>query len=437
MRKTFIICSLLSTTFNASILAQDTENSEGADLVKQTGSVLPALKVLPAGSILSGVRIPRYNKDYTPASMLEAKQLEVITKEHIHGTSVDLKIYDPDGGIKASTHLNTIDYDQATELITSEETFVFSAAQFKTTSQGLILDWKNSRGFFLGKNHTIVYLRESVSMKDKKNTGNNNSTKALSALVAATIATTPNALSATTAKELAEIDRLSQPSTAKIEQINTQVAIQVETAKKASAEIDKNKATLEKTIRKSEQNLLEKTADKAALQTPPDLKPEKGKDHFSIKSEGNIFFDAKKGMMVFSKNVKLKHPEYYFSCDGEVKLILAEKPQDKKLTKDQVAALKPNEKFGDIRQIIATDNVSIVGKDKEGNPVAARAGILVYDHATGVIILRGLNSRITMVDKQLKIVEKNGIIKIDRNWNVSGKGTQIDLNVEKLKNNGR
>jgi len=435
--RTFLIYSIINTSLSASLIAQHAEDSESAEVVKEQGSILPALKVLPAGSILSGVRIPRYNKDYTAASLLEAQQLKIINKRHIRGTSVDLKIYDADGKIKASTHLDAIDYDQATELISSDEIFVFSAAQFKTTSQGLILDWKNSRGFFLGKNHTIVYLKKSAPMKDNKNTANNIPTKALSALAAATMATTTSALSATTPAEIAELNRLSEPSTTKIEQINTQVALQVETANKASSEINKNKAELETRIKQSDKKNQTEKSPETPLQIPPELKPEKGKDHFSIKSEGNIFFDAKQGMMVFSKNVKLTHPEYRFSCDGEVKLILAKKIQDKKLSKKQIETLKPNEKFGDIKQIIATDNVSIVGRDKAGNPVAARAGVLVYDHSTGSIILRGLNSRITMVDKQLKIVEKNGIIKIDRNWNVSGKGTQIDLNVEKLKNNSR
>jgi len=437
MHKNLVLLGILSTSIHTSLLAQEPDEAE---VVKKEGSVLPALKVLPAGSVLSGVRIPRYNKDYTPASLLMAEKLKIISKRQIQGTSVDLKLYEADGSVKASTHLNKINYDQATELITSEETFVFSASQFKTTSQGLILDWKNSRGFFLGKNHTIVYLKESVSMKDKKNTGNNLPTKALSALAAATMATTPNALSATTAEELAEIDRLSQPSTAKIELLNKEVAIQIQNAEKTSEEINKNKAALEKTIKDSENNLLDKEPKKAGdapFEIPAELKPEKGKDHFSIKSKGNTFFDAKKGMMVFSKNVKVTHPEYHFSCDGEVKLILAEKKQKKKLTEKELAELKPNERFGDIRQIIATDNVAIIGKDKDGNPVAARAGSLVYDHKSGVILLRGLNSRITLPDKQLKIVEKNGHIKIDRNWNISGKGTQIDLNIEKLKNNGR
>lgn len=411
--------------------------AEELDTEKKETSVLPALKVLPAGSILSGVRIPRYNKDYTPASLLEAKQLKVISKQKIQGSSVDLKIYDKQGQIQASTHLNTINYDQATELITSEETFTFTASQFKTTSQGLILDWKNRRGFFLGKNHTIVYLKESAPMKDNKNTANSTPIKALSAIAAASIATTPNALSAATAEDIAEIDRLSQPSNAQVQLINTQLTTQIQAANKTSAEIDKTKDALEKTIKQTDKTLLNKEAPDAPFTIPPELKPEEGKDHFSIKSEGNIFFDGKQGMMVFRKNVKVNHPEYQFSCAGEVKLLLMKKEQPKPLTDKPTKDLKPNEKFGEIDKIIATDNITIVGKDKDGNPITARAGSLVYEHTSGIIILRGLNSRITMADKQLKIVEKNGHIRIDRSWNVDGKGVQIDLNLEKLKQDAK
>jgi len=400
MKKALLTLSLISSC----ALAEETEVSS------QESSVLPALKVLPAGSELSGVSIPRYNSDYSPASMLKAKLLTIISKTQIQGTDVDIKIYDEDG-------------------------ITFSGVQFITTSQGLILDWKNNRGFFLGKNYTIVYLKESISMKAKKNKQNNSPSKAISAIAATTLVASTNALNALTVDEIKEIDHLSKPSTEKIEQLNAQVSAQISEATTASDTADRSQAALVKTINDSNPTLINAIAPEAPFVIPPELKPEKGKDHFSIKSQGNIFFDAQQGMMVFKDKVKVTHPEYRFSCDGEVKLLLAAKNIDPKLKPEEIKELKPNERFDGINKIIATENVSIYGKDDKGNPISARAGSLVYDHPTGVIILRGLNSRINSPDKQLKIVEKNGYIKIDKNWNVSGQGTQIDLNIEQLKKN--
>lgn len=426
MLKPFLALTLLNSALYAEVAKESAKS----------GSVLPALKVLPAGSVLSGVRIPRYNADYTPASMLTAKQLKIISKQQIRGSSVGLTLYDNTGAITAKTHLNTIDYNQRSELIKTSENLKFSSPQFKSTSQGLILDWKNRRGFLLGKNHTIIYLKKSVSMKDKSTTNNIISQKAISAMsavAAASIVTAPKVL---TADELAEFDRLSQPSTEQIQELNEKVNSEVANAERISEITNQRKAELLVAIEAAQQDVKDTPEQKAPVQPLEELKPEKGKDHFSIKSDGNIFFDAIKGIMVFNKNVRLTHPQYTFSCAGEVKVILAKKIQQKKLTPEELAKLKPNEKFGDISQIIATDNITLTGADKDNNPITARAGNLIYDHKTGAIILRGLNSRITLPDKQIKIVRKDGHIRIDRNWHVTAKGSQIDLNIEKLKKKG-
>jgi len=342
------------------------------------------------------------------------------------------------GNLKGGTNLDSIYYDQRTGLLTSKENFIFSSPELQTTSQGLILDWKNNRGFFLGKNHTIIYLKESTSMQDTSNTpkSKNMPAKTIAAIAATSIAATATALDPLTDADIAELNRLSQPSTAKIEQLNQATQSTISQAEHISETTDQNKATLIQTIQNSDDTLLTpSTTIQAGPKAAPELKPEAGKDHFSIKSDGNVFFDAKEGMMVFTKNVTVTHPDYNFSCDGEVKIVLAPKQRDKKLTPEELEKLKPNERFGDISKIIAVDNVVINGKDKDGKPITAVAGTLVYDHTSGVILLRGLNSRITMPDKQLKVINKNGHIKIDRLWNVSGQGTQIDLNVEELKKN--
>ena len=442
--RTILIASLLSTIIRAD------EKAENAAKTKEH-NVLPALNVLPAGSVLKGVRIPRYNTDYTPASLLRAEELEVITKQHIQGTNVELTLYEKDGSIKANTFLNTVDYDQASELIKSAENLIFSGAQFQTTCQGLILDWTNRRGFLLGNNQTIIYLKKPTSMKDSNNTSNTSTPKAhttvapkaLTTVAAIALATSPTIL---TASDLAEYSRLSIPSTEHVQKLHTQVSSEISQTEAVSKLVNDHKAQLIQAIAKAKATEIKQKVDDAIepvakklepLPIPPALKPEKGKDHVSIKSKGDMFFDANKGVMVFSKQVQVTHPAYSFSCDGELKVILAPKPTDKKLTAAEKAKLGPNEKFGDVSKIIATDNIALVGKDNDGNPVAARAGNLIYDHVTGAIILRGLHSRITTVDKQMKITEKNGHIRIDKDWHITAHGSQIDLNLEKLKKNAQ
>ncbi len=421
-------------------LLADDDTSDPAKDDKKAHSVLPVLRVLPAGSILKDVSIPRYNPDYTPASILIAKQLKIVSKQQIIGSKVEITLFDEFGNATVNTKLNSVDYNQSKGLLQSNESLLFSADTFQISSQGVVLDWDNQRGFFLGKNQTMFYLKESVSMKDTtKNSQTealdivtkkkaSKSQAALAAAAAASLASTPTILSA---EDLAYYDRLAQPSTAHIQQIHTQTSAEISKSKEAATKADEAKASLTKMI-----GVI--PAPKANQADPGELKPIEGKANLSIKSDGVMFFDANKGIMVFSDNVTLTHPKYTFTCEGELKVILKKKPKpaDDK-SKDPKKINKPNERFGDISQIIATKNVLLKSVDNKGNPIVARAGRLIYNHTTGAIVLQGLNSRITTVDKQIKITKKDGNITIDKDYHVSGKGTQLDFNVEDLKNNAR
>jgi hypothetical protein len=132
---------------------------------------------------------------------------------------------------------------------------------------------------------------------------------------------------------------------------------------------------------------------------------------------------------VYFGNVSITHPKYSFTCDGELKIILSESVAAKKLDPKKRAELKPNDLFDDVDQIIATSNVIVRGKDKKGNDVSAVTQNLIFNKATGNIILKGKGSRITTPDGQLKVVTNNGYLKLDQDFNASGKGTNTNFSI--------
>ena len=390
-------------------------------------NVLPALKVLPAGSILKNVRIPRYNKDYSPASILVAKQLKIINDHQILGKHVDITLFDDTGVTKFKTHLTSLNYDQAKGLLKSSENLTFSGSLFLAASQGLVLDWDNQRGFLLGKNQTIIYLKESHSMKKKSSNHPSPAKKTIAVAAAAAIASSPTFLSA---QELAQLDRLAQPSTAQIRKITQDVSSAIAKTEVTNKKITQAVNNLAATVGE----IPPVAPDQPAL---AELKPDPNKPSLSIKSEGLMFFNANKGIMVFSKNVNVKHPKFTLSCKGELKLILEEKASAKKLKPEDKAKLKPGARFGDLSKIIAINDVIINAKDNKGNPITARSGTLTYDHKTESFILRGLHSRITTADGQMKIVKPNGWIKINKLWQLSGEGVLFDVNLNTINKNNR
>ena len=387
---------------------------------------LPALELLPAGSILKKISIPRYNQDYSPSSLLTADVIEVISDNEIQGSNVTISLYDETGKIKTRTKLNGVNFNQQTGKIISKENLTFSGGTFTTSSQGLILDWETHCGFLLGKNQTIIYLKVTTPMTNlNSNTPpqplkNNTKTKKIAATATATAAliASPSMLSA---QELADIDKLSQPSTALfIKQLDEAKAALTATAK-AEAKI----AAIQKELTEQLGTMPKVNANQPL---PAELVPVKGKDFIKITSD-RLMFDAKQGIFVYYGNIQITHPKYAFTCDGELKIILSEAAAAKQLKAEDKAKLKPNDLFDDLSQIIATKNVIIRAKDNKGRPVSAVTQNLSFNKATGNIILKGKGSRITTPDGQLKVITQNGYLKLDQNMNASGVGTTTDLAV--------
>ncbi len=421
---------LIIILLSSSVIFADELSKKAGESINKTKNRLPALELLPAGSILKKINIPRYNKDYTPSSLLTADQFEIISEEKIKGTNVGISLYDAKGNIKTRSFLNSVNFNQATGLLTSKENLTFSVGTFTTSSQGVTLDWKNQRGFLLGKNQTIIYIKAPKLMKktnqqpEQTSSKPKTKTKNLSAAAAvAVIASSPSFLSA---QDLAQIDKLSQPST----ELFIQQLDETKAALTATAEAEAKIAAIRKDLT---ERLAAVPKIDAAQPVPPELVPTKGKEFIRITSD-RLMFDAKKGIFVYYGNVRVTHPKYAFTCDGELKIILSEAATAKKLTPVERAKLKPNDLFDDVSQIIATNNVIVRGKDNKGRPVSAVTSNLSFTKATGNIILKGKGSRITTADGQLKVVTNNGYLKLDQNLNASGQGTDTGFSVpEKTK----
>ena len=418
---------LIIILLTSNVIFADELSKKADESIKKTKNRMPALELLPAGSILKKISIPRYNKDYTPSSLLTADQLEVISDEEIKGTNVGISLYDRKGDIKTRSVLSSVNFNQTTGLLTSKENLTFSGETFTASSQGVILDWKNQRGFLLGKNQTIIYIKVPKLMKktnqqpEQTSSKPKTKTKNLSAAAAvAVIASSPSFLSA---QDLAQIDKLSQPST----ELFIQQLDETKAALTATAEAEAKIAAIRKDLT---ERLAAVPKIDAAQPVPPELVPVKDKDFIRITSD-RLFFDAKKGIFVYSGNVRITHPKYSFTCDGELKIILSEAATNKKLKPEERAKLKANDLFDDVSQIIATKNVIVRGKDNKGTPVSAVTQNLSFNKASGMIVLKGKGSRITTAEGQLKVVTNNGYLKLDQDFNASGQGTDTGINVPK------
>lgn len=404
----------------------------------QSKNKLPTLEILPAGSILKNIRIPRFNEDYTNHSLLKAEQLEVISANEIKGTNVDICLYGDDGIERTQTTMNSVSINQQTGLITCYENLTFGNETFQASSQGLAIYMEKHCGFLLGRNQTIIYIKESdskINSKDKATTMTQPNKITTTAVVAAsTLVTTPTLL---TAQDISKIDALTQPST---EQFIAELDNTKEVLKATAASEAKIAA-----IRKELEEQLANAPKVHKNPVPPELVPIKNREFVKITSD-KLLFDADQGIFVYFGNVKITHPKYSFTCDGELKIILKQHAKVKKMTAEQRAELDLDERFDldSVEHIIASKNVILRAKDDNGKNITAVTNSLIAQNInrvtvkdkksgkekttiSGDIILKGKGSRLNTANGQMKVRSSKGYIKIDKNLNASGVDIDTDF----------
>ena len=436
--------SLLALTFSAVTLSPQVSWAKDGDEEKE--SSLPAMRVLPVGSSLHDVRIPRFDKNYQKTSTFDAERVDILAENHLKGTNVGINLY-KEGKIQLGTHLNSVSYYTETETIHSLDNLTLSGDQFDIAAQGLILDWKKQAGFLLGKTQTLFYPEidqkaqspETPINSQKSETSVNISQKTKK--TAAALATIPALL---TAEELKEVDTLAQPSTEAFAQAEAQAEAEIKAMQDTSHQVDKQKAQIRG-------QLVSVVNDQTTPVSEPEPLPVKKEAiPVTISSDDGMFFDATSGTAVYQKNIIITHPQYHLTCSDEFKAILKQAPKQEK--KEEATPTTPENakeadtantpdtnqlaKFTGLDKAIATGNVVIKAKDSKGKLIIAKAQIATYDADTGVMILKGGRPTIQQGEQIARILSDSGYIKIDSNMNVVLQGrSEIKANLNELQNN--
>lgn len=441
--------SLVSLTLTFAVIG----TISAAMAEEKSPSTLPAMKVLPVGSSLHDLRIPRFNKDYETTSVLVAKQMDILAAHKVKGTNVDITIY-KDNKPQATTHLDTVFYQDDSGIIHSLENLTISGDSFDIAAQGLILQWENRTGFLLGKTQTLFYSSSDKKMISPVSKPLNK--KSLPAVkhklkpkaLAIAVVTFPTLLSA---EELTDIDSLAASSTPQIQQVDLKARKDIKKMEHVADSITQTKNALHSQLVTSIG--VEPTPATAAVALIP--KPEKVP--ITVNCEKGMYFDAGTGTIVYQKDIMVTHPKYKLTCSDELKIVLKEKPEPPKLDKPakpdkpqpskvKTAKVKssdtviPNTKnlarFSGLSKAIATGNVVIKSKDKDGKLIITNSETATYDGETGIMILRGGRPTVQQGDTIARVLSDTGYIKILPNMSVRIEGRhEIKANLNELQNN--
>jgi hypothetical protein len=120
---------------------------------------LPAVSLLPVGSILTKVLIPRYDRNKKLTAVLRSEEMEVVDNQTVKGKGVRLEFYHPDRTQRARIDLETASFDQKKGILESRKPVDIVSTDFTARGSGLTYAQKQSQGFLIGPVQTRFFAK--------------------------------------------------------------------------------------------------------------------------------------------------------------------------------------------------------------------------------------------------------------------------------------
>ena len=399
------------------------------------------VSLLPDGSVLKGVLLPRYDAERNLVGDLKAETMTLIDSERVQGENVLIRFFNPDRSLRGKVALKNALFDQVKSRLSAKEPVKITTDRLVANGTGLVYAFQNGEGFLRGPANTWISAPPTTAM--------NTNPLANAALIALCLAPSPLIAvppAYVSDDELAAIKAQAVSVGPVTEKLNasaqTALTEDIRNGDKASA------AAL--TFINTSGLKAGTTAEpkERAEAKPLEIKP--GPDDTLITCDGGMYFDADEGVLVYLKNVTVKDPRFDLKGADQLKVFFEKKPEDKKpddKTPDgkQPDGKQPDSKqpdgkkpkkasgamanFGDVSKLIAEGAVVLNQKSVDGKaPVQASGRVLTYDIPTGEIIIHGgypwvkqgtYFARAKQPDLTLRLLN-SGSFSTQGNWEMGG-----------------
>lgn len=408
-------------------MARAQEVSAVTDAAEPKIRKIPAISVLPDGSELEGVVLPRYDKNLRLTGSLRADKLTLVGPEVIQGDNVDITLIDPDSAdAPTRISLGSATLDQVRGVITAVEDITILAARFTATGTALHLAFEEGRGFVSGPATTVIMPPQKTTMHTPAPSRRPMLATAALGVTVATSAVAQARPPAVSAEEIAELHREAAPSATMLEARAAEARNHLAETQTLSQEISGAARTF------LINQVLEPGEEPPAIPDRGEDKPleiEATPEDTRILSDGGFYFDAEAGILVYLQNVRVSDPRFTLDGVDELKIIFAKKPEpaEKKPApekEDLAGGFAAG--VGEVERIIATGRVRFNQRQPQDGkpPVEASGALFNYDVAKGEIILSGgypwvrqggYYARALQPNLNLRI-RKNGSFVTEGNW---------------------
>lgn len=340
------------------------------------------ISLLPDGSVMEGVLLPRYDTERRLVGDLHAEILTLIDPKRIRGENVLIRFFNPDRSLRARAQLQNALFDTEKALLSAEEAVEITGDRLMVNGSGLVYDFQNGEGFLLGPVSTrISPPPNETSMKISPL-----HTAALYAMCLAPALLYAEPPAFLTEEEIQVIEADATSMKPQIDSVNLTASKNLAENKK-----DGDAASASALAFVDSANIELAAAPTADSKKAKPLDIKRGADDTVINCDGGMYFDAEEGILVYMGNVRVSDPRFALSGADELKIFFEKKTTEEGDEKnDGKAQPGASADFGKVQRLIAEGAVVIDQKSVGGkNPVKASGRVLTYNIASGEIIIHG------------------------------------------------
>ncbi len=378
---------------------------------------IPAIALLPDGSQLMGVMLPRYDENRKLVGVLKAKAMTLVNDEQVAGQTVSVEFFNPDQSQRGRIDLKKAIFYQTKGVLEAKEPVEIKADRLRATGSGLHYAFEKAEGYLSGPVTTTIHPLPATTMHTPRTPLRATAMVGMSLLTQALVAAPPATLTVEQ-KEAIEADAVSKSAgvveTGETTRKELKTVIEVSQAADTAAQAFLVQADIPVPL-----------ADAQPVANPLDIKP--GAEDTVIKCDGGMYFDADEGVLVYMKNVKITDPRLELTGANELKIFFAKKAEDpskkdkKEPSKSGLGSIGAN--FSEVDRIVATGAVRAIQKNPSPGeqPVEASGAIFTYNVKSEQMIIfggfpwakrGGISTRATTATQTLT-VSKSGQLRFD------------------------
>lgn len=114
----------------------------------------PALQVLPPGSIIKGITLPRY-QSHRVIALLKAAELKILSRTNVQMNDIQASLYDNQSET-TSIRIPSAEYSFANKLLQSSDRVSVESPRFSASGNGISFNTASRKGYVRGPVRTTM-----------------------------------------------------------------------------------------------------------------------------------------------------------------------------------------------------------------------------------------------------------------------------------------